>query len=75
MTVAISEATTDSEFGEARTLFEEYAAALGVDLCFQNFANELENLRNIYSAPNGCLLIARRNDEIIGCVGFRPFKT
>lgn len=73
-TVTIFEATMDSEFVEARTLFEEYAADLGVDLCFQNFAQELENLRKIYGAPSGCLLLARYDDTTIGCVAFRPFR-
>ena len=72
--VAIFQATTDSEFGEARRLFEEYAAGLGVDLCFQNFTHELEHMRDIYGPPTGCLLLARRDDTIIGCVGFRPFN-
>ena len=73
-TVAILEVTTDSEFSEARRLFEEYAAGLGVDLCFQNFAHELENMRDIYNAPSGCLLLALRNDTILGCVGFRRYN-
>ena len=68
----ILEAKTSSEFAEARALFEEYAAALGVDLCFQNFAHELEHMRETYAAPRGCLLLARRNAAVVGCVGLRP---
>ena len=71
--VEIVEATTDAEFAEARSLFEQYAAELGVDLCFQNFEHELENIRRIYSAPKGCLLLARRDSGVLGCVAFRPF--
>jgi putative acetyltransferase len=70
----IFEATTDAEFAEARRLFEEYAAGLGVDLCFQNFEYELQNIRTIYGPPDACLLLARHNQSIIGCVAFRPFK-
>jgi len=70
----IFDATTDEDFAAARTLFEEYAADLGVDLCFQNFAAELENLRNMYRPPAGCLLLARRDDAIVGCVAMRPFR-
>ena len=69
--VAIFQPTTESEFDEARRLFQEYAHSLGVDLCFQNFEQELEKIREIYGAPGGCLLLARRNDNIIGCVAFR----
>src|SRR5437588_8147024 len=71
---AIFQATIESEFEEARRLFREYADSLGVDLCFQNFEQELENIRDIYGPPGGCLLLARSNDSIIGCVAFRRFN-
>src|SRR5438093_8026553 len=74
MQSAIFQPTTESEFDEARGLFQEYAGDLGVDLCFQNFEQELEKIRDIYGAPSGCLLLARRNDSIIGCVAFRRFN-
>jgi len=67
----IFQAASDSEFDEARGLFREYADSLGVDLCFQNFEQELENIRDIYGAPGGCLLLACHNDSTIGCVAFR----
>jgi putative acetyltransferase len=73
-TYDIFEATADADFEAARVLFEEYAAELGVDLCFQNFTAELENLRNMYGPPAGCLLLARGNEGVVGCVALRPFR-
>ena len=72
--IQIFEATTDQHLDEVRTLFKEYAAELGVDLCFQNFANELETLPGMYGAPAGCLLLARSSEGTVGCVALRPFR-
>jgi ribosomal protein S18 acetylase RimI-like enzyme len=71
--VTLSDATSDSDFGVTRSLFEEYAAALGVSLCFQNFAQELDNLRQVYGPPGGCIILARNAETVIGCVALRPF--
>lgn len=68
----ITQATTPSDIDEARELFKEYEASLGISLCFQNFADELKNLPGEYAPPRGRLLLAREFDQIVGCVALRP---
>src|SRR5918993_3523792 len=70
-TFQLTRAERPEEFATARALFEEYAAALGVDLCFQNFERELNNLAVEYGPPGGRLLLASAEGEHVGCVGVR----
>ncbi len=62
---------SDSEIETARTLFLEYAASLGFDLCFQNFDQELRDLPGDYAPPAGRLLIAMDGDQVLGCIALR----
>ena len=58
----------------ARRLFEEYAASLDFDLCFQGFGEELAGLPGDYAPPAGRLLLASVGDDIAGCVALRPIE-
>jgi len=55
-----------------RELLLEYQAALGIDLCFQGFAEELSRLPGEYAAPDGRLYVAWVDDQAAGCVALRP---
>jgi putative acetyltransferase len=69
--IAVVEGRSDADYALGRELFQEYAAELNVDLCFQGFAAELENLRGIYGPPRGCLLLSQSDGAPVGCVGVR----
>ena len=57
-----------------RQLFQEYASSLEIDLCFQNFAQELANLPGDYAPPRGRLLLGLQGREAAGCIALRPIS-
>ena len=64
-----------AELDQVRTLFTEYAGTLKVDLCFQNFAEELQALPGEYGPPRGALMAATVNGHYAGCCAMRPLDT
>jgi putative acetyltransferase len=75
----IEQASSNEQIALARELFLEYAKALSVDLCFQDFARELQDLPGKYESPAGRLFLAYYNDKatterLAGCGALRPFS-
>ncbi len=64
-----------SELGAVRAIFQEYAESLDVDLDFQGFAQELNNLPGDYAPARGALLLALMDGMVAGCCALRPLDT
>jgi ribosomal protein S18 acetylase RimI-like enzyme len=73
-TIKIVQATSADEVAQARTLFQDYAASLDIDLSFQNFEQELASLPGDYAPPEGRLLLALHGHEVAGCVALRKLE-
>ncbi len=65
------QAQSPEEIEIARGLFREYAAGLNIDLCFQNFDQEVAGLPGNYAPPSGRLLLAIEGEQIAGCIALR----
>lgn len=64
-----------NEIAAVGEIFREYALALDVDLCFQDFDAELANLPGDYSAPRGALFTALVDGQLAGCGALRPLDS
>jgi GNAT superfamily N-acetyltransferase len=72
MAIVIDHALGKVDMEHIRDLFTQYHQWLGVDLCFQGFDDEMRDLPGKYAEPQGCLLLAREGDAVIGGVGLWP---
>ena len=72
--VAVIQVNKGDELLSVRALFEEYAASLNFDLCFQGFKEELANLPGNYTPPEGRLLLALHSVGAAGCVALQKFE-
>lgn len=67
----IFQAESQDQIDAARTLFREYEAWLGLDLCFQGFEEELRGLPGKYALPDGRLFLAYSDEDLAGCIAMR----
>lgn len=64
-------AETKDHFDDAKDIIIAYSGFLGIDLAFQGFSNELESLKEMYSSPTGCMILAEASNKVVGAVGLR----
>ena len=70
----IIQAETAEQIEQARGLFREYEAWFGMNLCFQNFDEEVANLPGRYAAPEGRLYLAFADEKLAGCIALRKLE-
>ncbi|KAH8685051.1 putative GNAT family acetyltransferase [Ilyonectria robusta] len=73
----ICPARSDLEVNMAASLIRDYTNSLQMDLSYQGFSTEMENLSTYYGPPQGELLVAYGlgpRDAALGCVALRPLK-
>src|SRR5919109_1457680 len=66
--IAIVPADNPVRIEAVRELFQEYAASLSFNLCFQSFEEELARLPGEYAPWSGMLLLGLVDDQPAGCV-------
>jgi ribosomal protein S18 acetylase RimI-like enzyme len=70
--VRIIQAHSPAELDQVRELFAEYVAWLGINLCFQNYDQEVAQLPGEYAPPSGRLWLALDDrDTAAGCGALR----
>jgi putative acetyltransferase len=72
--MTINEVDSIEQIDMARELFLEYEKEINVDLCFQGFAEELKSLPGKYAPPEGALLLAMEQSNMMGCVALRQLS-
>ena len=69
--ITLADCASPGQLQALREMFREYQQELGVDLCFQNFEDELAGLPGDYAAPQGALVLALVDGQPAGCVALR----
>ena len=62
---------TEEETIKAKGLIVEYIKWLNQDLAFQNIDDELINFPQKYKEPDGTFIIAKDDENVVGCVGLK----
>lgn len=64
-------AESAQDWALAHQLVEAYDFELGMGVCFQDLAQELEHLAAVYGPPGGAFVLAMDGETPAGCVGLR----
>jgi len=66
---------TEDEYTVAAKLFAAYAAWLAVDLGFQHFKEELQQLKTVYNHADGGIMLCKENNDFVGCIAIKKINT
>ena len=72
--IEIIQAETLDQINETKALFREYESWFGLNMCFQNFDEEVANLPGKYARPDGRLFLAYSGEKLAGCIALRKLE-
>lgn len=52
-------------------IFREYVASPNASLAYQDYEREFASLPGKYAEPEGCILLAKQHDAVVGCAALR----
>ncbi len=67
-------AKNNTAYNAAIVLFKQYAQWLGIDLGFQYFDKELQNVKIMYNATDGGIILCKDGQSFIACVALRKIN-
>lgn len=69
----ITPVSNDQDLIDTKALFAAYVEWLDLDLTFQDYQSEIDNVTARYSPPTGGVFLARRTGtgQALGCVAFK----
>lgn len=74
----IRESFSDTDLALIKLMFRQYFRWItednGINLSYQGVESEIADLPGEFSPPEGCLLIAEMDDNLVGGVALRPFE-
>jgi GNAT superfamily N-acetyltransferase len=71
LTLQLIDEHTHPQLPALRELLLEYQRWTGVDLCFQDFEREMQELPGAYAPPDGRLYLAWVGSSLAGCIALR----
>lgn len=72
--IEIINAETFDQIEETKKLFREYESWFGLNMCFQNFDEEVAGLPGKYVKPDGRLFLAYADETLAGCIALRKLE-
>ena len=74
----IRETVSDADLEKIKKMFRQYFAWITddnkINMIYQGIESELDSLPGKFSPPEGCLLIAEIDGNLVGCVALRSFE-
>ncbi len=67
-------ANTEEDYKAAAKLFMEYAQSLSIDLSFQHFEEELQELKEMYGPQVGGIILCKEENNYVACVAVRKIN-